>query len=368
MQQAPNPAAPRVAYVGSRTSVARDGLGRGIEVFAVPADPTKPWRHRQQVLCDNPTYLIFGPDRSTVYCAHGDTPNISAYEVDPDTGTLSLINRIDGGGTNPVHLAVSPDQRYLLVANHNTGTLSSLIIKKDGSIGDLMHVLAMPGTPGPHRVAQDSSKPHQIVFDPAGRFAVVPDKGLDRLFVITIDEHGALQLHPDRTVAAREMSGPRHAVFHPTLPYLYTVEEFRSTVTTYRYDPDTFTVAPLQILSSVPDTVTGDSRGGEIAIHPSGEVLYVSNRGGAGDHTPGGDQPDTIGAFRIDPDSGRLTDPTWTETEGIRPRFFCLLDGDRVIVSHERGHTVAQHPLNPNGTLGPPRRLAETPSAVVVLI
>ena len=286
----PNPPG-RYAYVGSRTSPERDGHGRGIEVF----DTANNWASAHHVPCDNPTYLIYGPTREVLYCAHGDSPHISAFIVDHATGSLTLLNRIESGGVNPVHLTATPDNRYLLVANHNSGTVCSIALQPDGRLGDIVHILAMPGDPGPHRTAQNGSKPHQVQFDPTGTFAVVPDKGLDALFVLTVDSAGKLILRENLTVQAREMSGPRHVVFHPTRPHLYSVEEFRSTVTQYDYDPRTFRVTTRQIVSSVPDTITGDTRAAEIAIDPAGRTVYVSNRGGGGDHTPGGPRCPVVG-------------------------------------------------------------------------
>ena len=361
----PGHTAGRYAYVGSRTSPERDGHGRGIEVF----DTANNWALVHHVPCDNPTYLIYGPTRDVLYCAHGDSPHISAFTVDHATGTLTLLNRIETGGVNPVHLAVTPDHRYLLVANHNSGTVSSITLETGGRLGDIVHILGMPGDPGPHRTAQNGSKPHQVQFDPTGTFAVVPDKGLDALFILTVDSSGKLFLRDNLTVKAREMSGPRHVVFHPTRPYLYSVEEFRSTVTHYGYDPRTYRITTRQIVSSVPDTVTGDTRAAEIAIDSTGGTLYVSNRGGAGDHTPGGEEPDTIGVFSIDPASGRLTNPDWTETGGIRPRFFCLDGQGHLIAAHERSDSIAIHDITPGtGHLGKPRHLADTGSPVAVLI
>ena len=47
--------------------------------------------------------------------------------------------------------------------------------------------LRLEGEPGPHRVEQPFAKPHQVEFDPSGRFIVVPDKGVDRIFTCRID-------------------------------------------------------------------------------------------------------------------------------------------------------------------------------------
>ncbi|MFJ5696438.1 lactonase family protein [Arthrobacter sp. NPDC093125] len=356
-----------LAYVGSRTSVLREGRGSGLEVFEILADGR--WLPRQSIGMDNPSFMILSPHGTQLYVAHGDGNQVSALELDPATGRIDYRDTVDAGGVNPVHLALSPDRKFLLVANHNSGTVASLRIHPDDSLGPVTGLLSFEGETGPHRRDQNSSKPHQIVFDAAGRYALVPDKGLDSVFTISVDSQGALTWHQDRTVRLREMSGPRHLVFSPSNRHVYSVEEFLSTVTTYNWDADTGTLRPVQSLTSLPDTVTGDSRGAEIAVSADGNHLYVSNRSGPGDHSPGGDFPDTIGTYDIDPDTGRLGNGRWTETHGIRPRFFCLdTDGAALLVAHERGHSIAAHALDPaTGTPGPAVFRAATGSPVAIL-
>ncbi|MEQ7736805.1 beta-propeller fold lactonase family protein, partial [Escherichia coli] len=66
---------------------------------------------------------------------------------------------------------------------------------------------------------------------------------------------------------------------------------------------------------------------------------------------------------------GRLCNGRWTETHGIRPRFFCLTDnGSTLLVAHERGHSIAAHQLDPRtGTPGPAVFRAATGSPVTIL-
>ncbi|EKX63642.1 lactonase family protein [Streptomyces ipomoeae] len=358
-----------VAYVGSRTTAARGGKGKGIEVFEVGPDG-EDWTPLQTVELDNPTFLTTDRTRRFLYAVHGDFTYVSAYRIDPDSGRLTALGRQETGGRNPVHLAVDPSNRFLVLANHSTGTVATLPLLDDGRLGPVADLLSLPGEPGPHRVDQTGAKPHHVPFSPDGRFVVVADKGLDRIFTLTLDAgSGKLGFGATPSVATREAAGPRHIAFHPRLPYAYTIDELRSTVTAYHWDARQGELTALQILSSTEPTMTGDSRGAEIAVSPDGRFVYASNRSGAGDSAPGGPEPDTIGVFRVSPKDGTLRPVGWTSTQGIRPRFFCLSpDGRKLYAANERSHTVVMYDVDAvSGRLTPTGGVVRTGSPVCVL-
>jgi 6-phosphogluconolactonase (cycloisomerase 2 family) len=174
-------------------------------------------------------------------------------------------------------------------------------------------LVRLEGKIGPHRVEQPFAKPHQVEFDPSGRFIVVPDKGLDVVFVYRLDP-SAKKLVPVGTPAqARESSGPRHVAFSPDGRAAYVINELDSTVTAYRFDVATGALAPFQIVSSLPDTFTGNSRASEIGVSPDGRFVYASNRG-----------YDSIAIFAVDPQTRRLSPVGWQESDGRTPRFFAV--------------------------------------------
>ncbi len=182
-----------------------------------------------------------------------------------------------------MHLAVDPSNKFLVVANHLTAgdyvsNVAVLPIGEDGRIGAVTDLVPLKGAVGPHRVEQPFAKPHQICFDPAGGLIAVPDKGLDRVHSFRLDTSGKLsQAAPP--LVAREGAGPRHIVFHPRLPFAYVIDELDSTVIAARVDAAAGSLVPFQILSALPDTFVGNSRGSEIAISPDGAHVFASNRG-----------------------------------------------------------------------------------------
>jgi 6-phosphogluconolactonase (cycloisomerase 2 family) len=250
--------------------------------------------------------------KDRLYAVHGDGEEISAFQVDTLTGKISWLNRQSTQGKNPVHLALDPTERFVVVSNHITSSLAVLPLEADGRLGPLVQRVDLTGEPGPHRKEQPFSKPHFNPFDPSGRFVVVPDKGLDKTWVFAFNEGRlAPSLFPE--TLAREASGPRHIAFHPAQPWAYVANELDSTVTACHWDSSSGRLQPFQIVSGMADSFVGNSRASEIEVDRSGKCLYYSNRG-----------EDTIAVFSIDPAHGRLSLIQSQPSLGKTPRFFAL--------------------------------------------
>jgi 6-phosphogluconolactonase (cycloisomerase 2 family) len=117
---------------------------------------------------ENPSFLTSARHRPVLYAVHGDREQVSAFAIAPD-GRLSHLNTAPCGGRNPVHLATTPDDRFLLVANHLSSTVALLRLEAaTGAIGAIADLLALPGEPGPHRIQQPFAKPHQVASIPKG--------------------------------------------------------------------------------------------------------------------------------------------------------------------------------------------------------
>jgi 6-phosphogluconolactonase len=338
----------RLAYIGSRTTRERHARGEGITVCRVEDDGRLT---PIQVLGDlvNPSFLALNRRGDRLYSVHGDGDACSVFAVAPHDGTLTHLQTQGCGARNPVHLALDRDEARLFVSSHLTGELLSLPVLADGRLGTLGAVtqrLAMPGEPGPHRTEQPFAKPHHNPLDPSGRWIVVPDKGLDRIFVFDTQggPHGngvvpAAVPH----VQAREGAGPRHVAFHPDGRWLYSVNELDATVTAYAFDPATGTLTPQQWLTLMPDTWMQHSRGAEIEVSADGRTLYASHRGA-----------DRIEVYALDAGTGRLTHLQSRPSEGRTPRFFALHpDGGCVYVLNEDSDTVVTLAVDPaDGRLG----------------
>ena len=156
------------AYVGSRTTRERNARGEGITVYLV--DQEKGTLAPVQVVKDlvNPSFLALNKAGDRLYTVHGDKTDVSAFSVDKASGKLTFINTQSCEGKNPVHLALDPTERFLVVSNHVGGSLAVMNVAEDGSLGTLNQLLKLEGPLGPHRVEQPFAKPHFNPFDHTG--------------------------------------------------------------------------------------------------------------------------------------------------------------------------------------------------------
>lgn len=346
---------PRFAIVGCYTTADRRGQGLGIEVFALDPQHQR-WRHLATTPADNPSYLVMDAAQRTLYVAHGAMAAISAYRFDAASGALTLLGVQDAGGVNPVHLVLTPDGRHLLAANYSSGTLAALPILTNGALAPPRHRLQLAGRPGPVAGEQKGPHPHNMPLSPSGRWLVVPDKGLDKIFVVQFaPDADGFSIATETIVAAG--SGPRHARFHPTLPRLYVNHELTGRVATYAFDDRNGRLLTLGEVAGLPARFDGWNASGDMVISPTGRRLYVSNRG-----------HDSIAEFEIDAATGRLGPARWRPSGGHFPRFLALSpDGGFLHAANQDGGVIARHRLGLDGALGEIDLRVETGSPACIV-
>jgi 6-phosphogluconolactonase (cycloisomerase 2 family) len=354
------------AYVGAFTTPERKGQSGGINVYRV--DPASgAWTHEQLLEIVNPSFLTLDRAQRFLYSVHADLEEVSAYAIDKQNGRITALNRQSCGGKNPVHLSIDPTGRWIVTANYSAGSVGVVPIEKDGTLGPRSDLVNLSGEPGPDGKRQASSHPHDAVFDPSGRFIAVPDLGFDRIFVFRLDAaNGKLTPNDPPFVTTRAGAGPRHIAFHPKMPFAYVINELASSVATYRFDPQRGSLQPIQILPSTPPSYTSNNHGAEIAVAPSGRVVYASNRG-----------HDSIAIFAIDGRSGTLTPIDWALTNAKSPRFFGIdpaakmlyaANADEGFSTQENTNTIVPFRINQvNGMLAPAGQVIKTNSPCTIV-
>lgn len=344
----------RYAYVGCRTTRERNARGKGIKVFELLENGD--WKLVQVVEnLVNPSYLCKDRTGKFLYTIHGDYSEISSFSVEETTGKLKLINTVSTGGTNPVHLTVDRTNRFVYVANLQTGTVAVLPRREDGSLEHLKKLYTLPG-----KQANTVSHPHQVAQDATGNYLVVSCQGRKQGFgqvnVFRIN-HETGELEKTCMVRSREIAEPRHFVFHPNNIWCYGVNEKDYSVTYYHFDEKEGKLQPKQILPTLPDTYTGDGWASGIIMTPDSRYIVVSNR-----------KHDSITSFFINPETGMLKYCDCIKTGGGQPRFITMTPSGTILAANETTDTMTEISIDyETGSFTATGRIIETESPVCVI-
>lgn len=261
---------------------------------------------------DHSGFLAFHPDRSTLYVAgrlEGD-PTVTAYRISEDGG-LTLLNSQPIGDGLATHLAVHPSGGFLMTVQYGGGSVAVFPLESDGRVRARMqlieHTEAFP------ELVSDGAEPHPhwSGFSPDGRFAFVPDLGLNQLVTYRVLEDGkGLQL--SSAVASVEGGGPRHMRFSTDGRFIFLLNELTLSVTTFAYDAETGEAERLTTTPSLSDeekSRVSFNSGSEILVHPNGRYVYSANRG-----------HDSVTVYRNDEETGRLDVVEVEPIRGAWPR------------------------------------------------
>jgi 6-phosphogluconolactonase (cycloisomerase 2 family) len=186
-------------------------------------------------------------------------------------------------GAGPIHVAASPDEKYLYTSNNTDASVSAFAV---GSNGALTAVAGSPFT-----ISGDTA-PFASAVDPAGKHLYVACAGSIKVFSVDAAS-GALTAAPslDTAVAGR---GTGDLLIHPSGRWLYVVDHGGNAVRGYAIDAST------GALSSVGS-----------AASPGGPVGLSFDRAGTRLFTRGTDATPTwnaaIHVFTLDPYTGAVT-------------------------------------------------------------
>jgi 6-phosphogluconolactonase len=282
---------------------------------------------------------------------------VSAFTIDSGSGKLKLINQQPSMGEGPCHLVLDDAGKNVLVANYGSGSVSVLPVAADGRLGAASCVIQHAGkSVNPDR--QRGPHAHCVTLDPANRFAFVCDLGADKVFSYRFDAAtGKLTANDPPFAAAKPGAGPRHMAFRPDGKFAYVVNELNSTLTAFSYEAQAGKLSQIQTVSTLPEYYDGPNLAAEIALHPNGKYLYVSNRGN-----------NTVILFNVDGEKGTLTYVEEQGTGGETPRHFGIEPSAKhLAIANQKSNTLLACRIDAgNGRLKPSGVFAECPSPVCV--
>jgi 6-phosphogluconolactonase len=317
----------------------------------------------------NPAWLVADPQHRFLYAATemGPEPgadnykkngSISSYSINPKTGALTFLNKVDAGGGGSCHLVVDKTGKMVFVANYGSGNVASFAIKADGSIGERTGFDQHTGSSiDPAR--QTGPHAHEVVLSPDNRFLFVPDLGMDQIKVYRVDAaKGTFTPNDPPFATVKAGLGPRHFTFGRGAKFAYAICEMGSSVVVFAYDPAKGALTPLQTISTLPSDFKGEDNSAEIEVGRSGQFLYASNRGS-----------DSITVFAIDPVKGTLTKVQVVPTQGKIPRNFAIdPTGKYLVAGNQKSDQMVVFDVDQNdGQLKPAGQVVDAPAPVSIL-
>jgi len=360
-----------LVYIGTYTEPIRFGTGKilqgkgeGIYVYRMDQTSGAMEPVSKAIGITNPSYLAFDSTRRFLYAVNelktfenNPTGTVSAFAVDPKTGKLEFLNKRMTHGTDPCHVLVDKKREYVFVANFMSGSICVLPVLQDGRLGEASDFIQHQGS-GIDPVRQQGPHAHAVTLDEAGRFAFVPDLGLDKVMVYKFDaKRGMLEPNEVPWVKMKPGAGPRHVSFHRGGQFAFLINELDSTMASLSYDGRRGTFKVLHIVPTLPEGYEGESTCADVQVSPGGAFVYGSNRG-----------HDSIVIYRINQRTGRLTTVDHQSTQGKTPRSFGIDPAGRfLLAANQDSDTVVTFQIEPKtGKLVPTGHAIQVPTPVCV--
>jgi 6-phosphogluconolactonase len=289
--------------------------------------------------------MVVSPDKRFLIAAARSQPyQAHSYGIDKASGALTPIGTGTLAESFP-YITLDRTGRFLLGASYGANQVAVNPVGADGKVG------------APIQVIPTARNAHAIRTDNTNRFVFVPHLGTDQVFQFVFDEKtGKLTANTPPVLQLKQGTGPRHLIVSNDNRFVYLLNELTAAVTTLSLDANTGTLKEVDSVSALPaDTRLGpgmprgavgvpgaaprntdnDIWASDLHLTPSGRFLYAAERTSS-----------TIGAFRVDAASGKLSYLGSTPTEK-QPRGFRIDPSGRfMVVSGEKSDMIASYAID----------------------
>lgn len=291
----------------------------------------------------NPSWLICSSSGRNVYSViesdhHGGRIGgaVAVLSRDVSSGTLTALQEVPSGGSEPVHLVLDPSESFVVVVNYGDGAVAVFPRRPTGTLGVPTQVVMHKGS-SVHPIRQAGPHPHHACFDPVSGDLFVADLGLDAVIRYTFRDDG--HISEKSRILLPPGSGPRHVEFHPDGEHLFVLNELASTLALFRRIDSSF--SPVWSMSTLPPGFRSSNQAAAIRISEDGAHVYVSNRG-----------HDSIAVFSFEASTGAAEMIQTVSTRGKTPRDFVFCpDETRILVANQDSDTVTTFRRDRSGRL-----------------
>ncbi|HSO89314.1 MAG TPA: lactonase family protein [Draconibacterium sp.] len=282
---------------------------------------------------DNPSFLKISPDKRFLYAVSekSDEGYVSAFRIDKN-GKLIFINKQSSNGAGPCQVDVSPDDKFVAVANYGGGTTALYPVAENGSLQPATSIIINEGS-SIDKSRQTKPYAHSIKFSPFTKQVFSADLGTDQLNIYYLEGDKLVQ-KGQKFLKLEPGAGPRHFDFHPDGKTIFVISELNSTITTFQPKGENW--EKYQTISTLPADFSGTSYCADIHVSKDGKYLYGSNRG-----------HNSIAVFEINGQTKQLKSVGFVSVEGNWPRNFALSpDGNYLLAANQRSGNITVFKIN----------------------
>ena len=291
-------------------------------------------------------------------------PSICVIKV-ADDKSLAIVQtkQINDGSC---FLTLDKTGAILISTQYGGGTAISIPVAADGMLEDEVQEIQHEGGSRVVPGRQKSPHPHYAEISPDNKFVFVPDLGMDKLVVYSLDLAAKKLVPTGKDVDCVAGGGPRHmkilaATESKDRQFAFVVNELAMSLSCFIVNADGSMklVATKPTLSS--EQMKGEvfNSGSEVRIHPTGKFVYSANRG-----------HDSISLFRFTSESLSFEKVQTTSIHGAWPRNFNLTpNGKWLLAAGANTNSVTVFSVDSeSGLLTYQRKLGFVPGAICVSI
>lgn len=284
---------------------------------------------RQLVTLAALNYLVSDRNNEWFYGTLGKSGSVAVLKRNCD-GTMEVLQIVPAGKT-PCHLTLSPDEKFLYIANYSSGDITEFALRD--------HLLTVPPRTVKHtgksiHKRQKSPHTHFAAFAPYSNELLVCDLGTDQIWIYNcLPDKGLADVVQKCDLPAG--SGPRHLAFAPDGNTFFVANELNSTVSSFRRIKS----GKWQLAETHSTLIDGKKTlrnyPGAIKMSPDGKYFFVSNRG-----------DDSIAVFAA-ADNGKFKLLENADSCGQYPSDILLINGGATLLTANlKSHSVQVFEFN----------------------
>jgi 6-phosphogluconolactonase (cycloisomerase 2 family) len=268
--------------------------------------------------------FVASSNRNNEGSPDGNVHHLATFQIAKDTGMLTPVGQPMALPHRPIHLTIDPDARHLIVAFSAPASLRVYRIHPDRTPGNEV-TQAEPIEPGIY--------PHQVRVTPDGKQVILVSRGHnprngkpEEPGCLKVFDYADGQLRNEVSVEPNGGFGfgPRHLDFHPNNTWIYVALERQNKLQMFSRTNGRVSEQALFTREALADPAASVHRQlvGTVRVHPSGQFVYMANRGDATKDGVFAGGENNLAVYGIDPATGAPEPIQHVDTGGIHCRNF----------------------------------------------